>query len=192
MRPTKSLPGFESPAVGFEQPFEMLSACHDRVRRSLFLLVRLQGHVTNHGVDEQAKQAATDVLRYFNVAAPAHHEDEERHIVPALMQSEDADLRAAANRILIDHARISSAWTDLAPFLRLVEAGHRPDRQQFVQAVDRFVRVHEDHLALEDNVAFPGARAHHESCGQAAVAAIGQEMAQRRAARKPLAVAEAS
>jgi hemerythrin-like domain-containing protein len=192
MRPTKSLPGFESPAVGFEQPFEMLSACHDRVRRSLFLLVRLQGHVTNHGVDEQAKQAATDVLRYFNVAAPAHHEDEERHIVPAPMESEDADLRAAANRILIDHARIRSAWSDLAPFLRQVEAGHQPDRQHFVQAVDRFVRVHEDHLKLEDDVAFPGARAHHEGCGQAAVASIGREMAQRRTAGKQVATAEAS
>ncbi|RZJ07918.1 MAG: hemerythrin domain-containing protein, partial [Rubrivivax sp.] len=29
------------PAVGFDQPFEMLAACHDRVRRSLDLLERL-------------------------------------------------------------------------------------------------------------------------------------------------------
>lgn len=185
MRSTKSLPGFESPAVGFDQPFELLSACHDRVRRTLFLLVRLQGHVNNHGVDDQAGKAAADILRYFNVAAPAHHEDEERHVVPALQESEDPALRAAANRILIDHARIRSAWSDLAPFLQQVEAGHRPDRQHFVQAVDRFVRVHEDHLELEDNVAFPGAKAHHEGSGHAAVAAIGQEMAQRRTSRRP-------
>jgi hemerythrin-like domain-containing protein len=170
--------------VGFDQPFELLSACHDRVRRTLFLLVRLQDHVNNHGVDEQARKAASDVLRYFNIAAPAHHEDEERHVVPALQESEDPALRAAANRILIDHARIRSAWSDLAPFLQQVEAGHRPERQRFVQAVDRFLRVHEDHLDMEDNVAFPGAKAFHESSGHAAVAAIGQEMAQRRTTRR--------
>jgi hemerythrin-like domain-containing protein len=184
MRPKNSVPGFESPAAGFDQPFELLSACHDRVRRTLFLLVRLQDHVNNHGVDDQATKAASDVLRYFSIAAPAHHEDEERHVVPALQESDDPALRAAANRILIDHARIRSAWSDLAPFLQHVEAGHRPERQHFVQAVDRFLRVHEDHLDLEDNVAFPGAKAFHESSGQAAVAAIGHEMAQRRTSRR--------
>ena len=71
-------------AAGFEQPFEMLSACHDRVRRSLALLGRLCEHVEVHGTDAQACQAAADVLRYFSLAAPAHHEDEERHVVPAL------------------------------------------------------------------------------------------------------------
>ena len=41
MGKSPSLPGFDAPAVGFEQPFEMLLACHDRVRRSLALLGRL-------------------------------------------------------------------------------------------------------------------------------------------------------
>ena len=36
-----SPPGVRSPAVGFEQPFEMLQACHKRVQRSLDLLQRL-------------------------------------------------------------------------------------------------------------------------------------------------------
>lgn len=38
-------PGFDSPAVGFEQPFDMLEACHERVRRSLSLLERLIAHI---------------------------------------------------------------------------------------------------------------------------------------------------
>ena len=38
-----SLPGMRSPGAGFDQPFEMLDACHDRVRRSLDLLRRRAG-----------------------------------------------------------------------------------------------------------------------------------------------------
>ena len=40
-----SLPGVRSPGVGFEQPFEMLDACHDRVKRSLQLLVDLRKYL---------------------------------------------------------------------------------------------------------------------------------------------------
>lgn len=39
-RPT-GLPGFNTPAVGFEEPFAMLEACHERVQRTLDLLQRL-------------------------------------------------------------------------------------------------------------------------------------------------------
>ncbi|RYY81317.1 MAG: hemerythrin domain-containing protein, partial [Comamonadaceae bacterium] len=52
--------------AGFEQPFEMLEACHERVHRMLTLLDRLRRHVAGHGTDEQARQAARDVMRYFD------------------------------------------------------------------------------------------------------------------------------
>ncbi|MEN9486198.1 MAG: hypothetical protein RJB37_4078, partial [Pseudomonadota bacterium] len=64
-----SLPGFASPAVGFDQPFEMLQACHERVERSLALLQRLVAHVRDHGHDTASRSAARDVLRYFDLAA---------------------------------------------------------------------------------------------------------------------------
>src|SRR5689334_2494815 len=82
-----SLPGLRSPEAGFDQPFEMLHACHERVRRSLRLLQRLVAHAQVHGADAQVREAAADVLRYFDLAAPAHHEDEERHLVPRLQAS---------------------------------------------------------------------------------------------------------
>ena len=66
------------PAVGFDEPFEMLEACHERVQRSLALLARLIAHVDAHGHDEKSRSAAHDVLRYFELAAPHHHEDEEQ------------------------------------------------------------------------------------------------------------------
>lgn len=177
---SKPLPGFDSPAVGFEHPFEMLFACHERVRRSLSMLARVQSHVASRGVDAQARQAAADVLRYFRVAAPAHHEDEERHVVPVLQDSEDADLRAAADRILIDHAKIRGAWLELEPYLQNVGEGTAPPAQPFARAVENFGRVHDDHLRLEEETAFPGARRVHEALGEDTIAAIGREMESRR------------
>jgi hypothetical protein len=37
------------PAASFEQPFEMLEACHERVQRMLALLARLREHLRSHG-----------------------------------------------------------------------------------------------------------------------------------------------
>jgi hypothetical protein len=57
-----------TPAASLDQPFELLAGCHDRVRRSLALLQRLVEHVRAHGADAQARSAADDVLRYFDIA----------------------------------------------------------------------------------------------------------------------------
>lgn len=38
-----------APAVGFDQPYEMLEACHERVERSLNLLLRLGAHLRARG-----------------------------------------------------------------------------------------------------------------------------------------------
>lgn len=85
-----SFQGFNAPAVGFEAPFDMLEACHERVRRSLALLNRLVTWVDEHGHDDMSRSAASDVLRYFNLAAPLHHQDEELHVFPLLSCGDDA------------------------------------------------------------------------------------------------------
>lgn len=171
-----SLPGMKAPAAGFDSPFEMLADCHERVRRSLALLQRLVGHVTDHGADGQAQAAARDVLRYFDVAAPAHHEDEERHLVPLLSASPDAGLVEAATRLLSDHETIRAAWQALRPRLaEIAEQTRCTDLGALGAAAQRFVDVHAGHLELEDGTVFPaGAKLHPDP------AAMGREMAARR------------
>jgi hypothetical protein len=104
------LPGFEAPGVGFEQPFEMLRACHERVQRSLDLLRRLIEYLDTRGHDRSTRSAAADVLRYFDIAAPLHHEDEELHVFPALADSADAALREAIAVLRDDHVRMAERW----------------------------------------------------------------------------------
>ncbi|MFN3304719.1 MAG: hemerythrin domain-containing protein [Roseateles sp.] len=162
----------DGPAVGFDQPFEMLAACHDRVRRSLDLLQRLQAHVQRHGLDGQAREAAADVLRYFDIAGPAHHEDEERHVLPRLHA---AGLAALAERLHADHGEMAALWAALREPLQAWSRGEAaaldPGR------VERYAALYAAHMTLEDGQAFAAARA---GLDDAALAAMGAEMSARR------------
>lgn len=175
-----------SPAAGFDQPFEMLGACHERVRRTLALMQRLVAHVQTHGVDANARSAAGDVWRYFEVAGPAHHEDEERHVIPLLLASGDATLMAAARQMRGDHERMDAVWATLSMRLRLLRDGPEgPLTPQALACLDedvrQFVAIHDTHVPLEDAIAFPAAR---ERTTATAQAAMGEEMATRRGAQR--------
>ena len=179
-----SPPGSSEPAATFEQPFEMLTACHDRVRRSLKLLHRLIEHAVTHGADERARDAARDVLRYFTVAAPAHHEDEERHVVPALRASGDPRAMEVAQRLIDDHVLIHEAWAELRPLLDALAGGLRDPALQGV--AERFADLHTDHLLLEESFAFPRAREELTLHGEQALQVMGRDMARRRGVTPPL------
>jgi hypothetical protein len=59
------------PGAGFDQPFEMLGACHERVQRTLDLLQRLQTYLAEQGVDDSARQAARRTALFRCGRAPA-------------------------------------------------------------------------------------------------------------------------
>lgn len=160
------------PAVGFDQPFEMLAACHERVRRSLDLLLRLQAHVAAHGADAQAQDAARDVLRYFDLAGPKHHEDEERHVLPRLRA---AGQGALAERLAADHAEMTRQWAALRPALSAIaQAAPGPLDSS---ACDAYAALYAAHMVAEEGEAFPQAA---EGLAPQALAAMGEEMAARR------------
>lgn len=177
---TSSISLHPGPAVGFDQPFEMLSACHERVQRTLALLLRLDDHLRRHGLDEPARRAARDVQRYFDVAGPAHHEDEERHVLPRLRAAGAGDVAA---RLHADHAAMVDGWAAVRADLLALQA--RPVDPAAIAAVavtrgDRwraFAALYDAHIALEESVAFPRAR---QGLDDGTLAAMGQEMAARR------------
>jgi hemerythrin-like domain-containing protein len=181
-----ALPGHQAPTAGFEQPFVMLAACHDRVVRSLQLLRRLLDHIDAAGVDADARAAARDVWRYFEIAAPAHHADEELHVLPRLRAAGDPWLADVARRIDADHAELRLLWQQLGPLLlQLHEAEPRHitmtsgAMSTLRPLAAAFIALHERHLPLEDSFAFPAALAGMQS---AELQAMGEEMQRRRAA----------
>lgn len=176
-----SVPGLRSPGVGFEQPFEMLDACHDRVRRTLELMGKLQNHLQTQGCDDSARQAARDVLRYFDIAAPLHHQDEELHIFPALRErlAEDAPLLALVQRLEQDHREMDALWNTVVrvSLQALIDGSSPALSPEQKHALQVFRERYEQHLALEDEVAYPAAR---QVVGVSEQQVMGKEMAARR------------
>lgn len=176
-----ALPGLHTPGAGFDQPFALLEACHDRVRRTLVLLQRLCTHVQAQGADDDARQAAHDVLRYFDIAAPLHHQDEELHIFPPLLQpGGDAATAALVRRLQQDHVDMAACWAQARLPLQALAGG----AQHRFSAADeagfqRFAALHVAHLRHEDGRIYPAAQALVDTQGQRA---MGAEMAARRGA----------
>ncbi|MBK0393558.1 hemerythrin domain-containing protein [Ramlibacter algicola] len=169
-----------SPAAGLDEPFAMLHACHERMQRTLALLGRLEAHVAEHGADEQARQAARDVARYFDNAAPQHHLDEERHVLPALRAGGDPALAVLAARLENDHRAMESAWAAARAVLQQIADGTlaRLDPEQ-EQSLQSFTQLYAGHIAAEEGTAFPTAEARLDAD---AVRAMSADMRARRGA----------
>lgn len=166
------LPGRPGPEAGFAAPYEMLEACHDKVLRMLDLLERLQRHLLERGADESAAQAARDVMRYFDVAAPLHHDDEERHVFPLLLASGNPDWMTLAARLQQDHRDMAPAWAALRQQLVQVAAG-----QALPLDCQGFAILYRAHLRAEDQQAYPAAR---ERGTEAHTQAMSEDMMRRR------------
>lgn len=179
MTHTAALPGFHSPAASFERPHDMLLACHERVQRSLNLLGRLVEHIDLHGHDASSRSAAQDVLRYFTLAAPQHHQDEEQHLFPALLAQGKPELVAAVQRLQQDHAAMERLWEQVKEALdQWKEPGmEAPPSQSSREAIASFRAIYPSHIALEEGTVFPAAFA---LLGAEASALAGQEMQARR------------
>ncbi len=174
------LPGFGAPAVGFDTPFEMLEACHERVQRTLALQQRLCEHLQTTGCDASARSAAGDVLRYFDIAAPLHHEDEERHVFPALHAVLDEALLAAVTRLQAEHVAMAQRWAVARSALLALAGGSITQfSAEQLAALDAFAAGYAEHIRTEEEWVYPAARAAMDA---GTLQAMGRDMRQRRGA----------
>lgn len=167
-----------SPAAGFDEPYALMAACHERMTRTLILLERIGAHVAAQGCDTQARDAAKDVLRYFTIAAPLHHQDEELHVFPRLREEGNGEL---ADRLLTDHREMETLWAAIVPDLEAVRDGSLPNGT-LADARERwqtFATLHRHHIDAEDHDAYPSASA---ATPDTALRVMGEEMAGRRRA----------
>jgi hemerythrin-like domain-containing protein len=171
-----------APAAGFEEPFEMLAACHERMQRMLALLARLRAHLATHGADAQAQQAARDVMRYFDQAAPQHHRDEELHVFPPLLAAGDPRLVEVVERLLREHAAMEERWPAArAVLLRIAEGALPALASGDDAALDAFASLYDEHLRAEDAIAYPAAQSLLDPQAQHA---MGEEMMRRRGVKE--------
>jgi hemerythrin-like domain-containing protein len=175
----QSLPGHFSPAAGTEAPLEMLSACHGRVERQCATLRRLVPHLAAHGPDEQARSAATNVIRYFDTSAVHHHEDEEHDLFPALLESmagsDAVCIRELTDRLIREHRDLEQAWRRVRAVLERIAAGESASLAS--EEVEALVGLYERHIELEESELLPMAA---RLLGDAQLAGIGRAMRKRR------------
>lgn len=147
-------------APDFGQPIAVLKHCHDRIRKQLATLGNLLAHMPAHGADEQARQAAQAVLKYFNNAAHLHHEDEEHNLLPMLdatAQGEDAELlRELAPRIVAQHAQMDADWLIIKSQLDKIATG--TNTALSAGTVEKFVADYTAHMETEEQNIAPMAK----------------------------------
>jgi pyridoxamine 5'-phosphate oxidase len=171
-------------APGFDQPIAVLKHCHDRIRKQLATMQKLPEHLARHGADEQARQAAQAVLKYFDKAAPLHHADEEENLVPmlqAVAQGEDAaTLADLVPGILHDHDDMDAMWQGLHEELSVIAGGAAATLSAAV--VQRFCERYTSHMEREETFIAPMAK---RLFSAAQMAQLGEAMQVRRGILPP-------
>jgi hemerythrin-like domain-containing protein len=167
------------PVPSFDQPLEMLAACHERIETQLGTLERLGPHLEAKGCDAEARSAAQAVLHYFDSGGALHHQDEDGDLFPLLRARAAAqgrdEIAAAVEELEREHETMEAQWRRLRERLLAIARGEaRLDAEE----VMRFAWLYRRHLDRESAVLMPFAR---EALDAQERAALGSRMAARRA-----------
>jgi hemerythrin-like domain-containing protein len=175
-----NLPGFQSPAVGYDEPFEMLIVCHERVQRMLDLLDRARTHALTKGCDANLNSAFTDVMRYFDLAAPQHHLDEELHVFPIVLAKGNQSQKELVAVLIQDHETMAHLWQSVRSILSEVLQTPR-DLPVFSHRdnalIDDFRNAYAKHISNEELSIYPAST---EYMTQNDFASMSEEMKVRR------------
>ncbi|MDB5815973.1 MAG: hypothetical protein JWN23_3090 [Rhodocyclales bacterium] len=164
-----------TPSPSFEDPVSMLLACHDKVRHFARLSTRLGAHVGHRGADAEAAQAAASILRYFDMAAPLHHADEETDLFPALRALNKRTLSVALDELEAEHDVLENLWRSVKPWL---EATAQKNYITPPSTLPAFAKRYLQHAEREENEAYGAVR----GLTADVLAAIGCNMRARRGA----------
>lgn len=177
MSPADALPGTEPtnpPADGFS----VLDDCHRMTLAALVRLEALLAQIERREVDAATRTIAADIVRHFSVTVREHHQDEERHVFPALASSTDGEVVQAVLRLRQDHDWLEEDWLEISPHLDAVACGQSwYDVDVLREGTAIFAALSRDHIALEESLLYPQARVR---LGAGERREMGREMAARR------------
>lgn len=162
--------------------FDTLDACHHEMLQRVGELELLVEQLEQHGIDPQARTSALAIVRFFATTAREHHEDEERHVFPPLVQSGDPEVVQAVLRLQQDHSWLEEDWLELSPHVQSVAAGYNGyDIDVLREGCTIFAALVRDHIALEEAYIYPQARKRMPLNERRD---MGREMAARRRAER--------
>jgi hypothetical protein len=178
-------PLLQTVAPSIDDPIELLLACHDKVRRFAGLSLRLREHLAQtpdaaqaDAHAQQAQEAAQSILRYFDVAAPLHHDDEALDLFPALQGLGRPILNRCMAELQTEHETLAALWLPVRGWLQCVaqgQAGSPP------AALSDFVQGYLAHAQREEDEVYPAAT----QLSPAQIKAISAAMVARRTVGQP-------
>src|SRR5262245_12659911 len=166
-------------APRFDEPLELLEACHARIETQLAMLERLVTHVAQHGCDLGAREAARFIMRYFDTAGIQHHRDENEDLFPLLRtkaaELERPEVSAVINELERDHETLDLQWSRLRA--RLDALTRSGDALLAPADIAGFAWLNRRHMEKEGALVLPFAK---EVLGAGERAARGERRAGRR------------
>lgn len=162
-------------APSFDDPLEMLLACHGKIQTQCATLQKLLPHLATHGCDVAAQQAAQGILRYFDTAGQYHHQDEELDLFPMLRATQNSEAAQLMARLLQEHLALEAAWKNLRPCLVAIQQGQADSLDAAI--ADTFIAGYQNHIALENPQLLPLAK---QLLTSTQLANLGISMSKRR------------
>jgi hemerythrin-like domain-containing protein len=170
------------PEHGFDQPLGLLSDCHRRIEHFLGMMINVleRSNGGQNSMTTSERDALEAALKYFEVAAPRHTQDEEHSLFPRLRASQQPEALAAMARIESleqDHERADAMHAQVHRICRQWLDGFTPPDRQLHQLLHDLRELYAHHIQLEDSELFPLAA---RLLSGEQLTEIGQEMARRR------------
>jgi hemerythrin-like domain-containing protein len=176
----------------FTDPMGMLRDCHRRIEGFLGILRTLGEESDGSPLSAERRKALETSLRYFREGAPRHVQDEEASLFPRLRHQKSAAISAAlaiVDGLEKDHSTVE-AWHRELDKLGMLWLNDRmldtASLLRFRELAQQLSELYDEHIRVEDNEVFPLA-ASTLPCSD--LNAIGREMAERREASVPAALA---
>ncbi|MEP7303134.1 MAG: hemerythrin domain-containing protein [Caldimonas sp.] len=179
MSPTRARSDAQ-PASTPADGFTVLDECHRTTLAALDRLEELVALLERGDDDATARTIAAGIVSHFSTTVRQHHQDEERHVFPPLAASPDGDVVQTVLRLQQDHNWLEEDWMELSAPLDAVACGQSwYDIDVLREGVTIFAALSRDHIALEESILYPQARAR---LGAGEQREMGREMAARRRA----------
>ena len=161
--------------------FVFLDRCHLDIQQKLEQMMALATALEEGELTPALQAQARALTDWFNAEPRQHHLDEEKHVFPALLASNQEDVLQATHRLIQDHGWLEADWFEIEPALEAAADGNSWfDPNVLRQAVEVFQQLYLDHIVLEESLAYPEARGRIDP---ALLESMGREMAKRRAVR---------
>lgn len=160
----------------FKDPIGLLRACHDRMLANCDTLEKLVPHLRENGLDDEARSAITNVVKYFTTSAVHHHQDEEQDLYP-LLNGQSLKLAEIIYKLKQDHQQLDTLWAQLVADLK--QGATLAENPDFADHVAQFCTAYREHIDTENRELLLMAQ-HILSARQ--LEDIGHAMAKRRGA----------